>query len=185
MTRQPGNCGRTGKTGIFLAVSPCDTIAEDHTGRATLDKRPFASSVLAANYKGDIVEASIVNVDNSAARSNAKGMKGWMKFIGILSIIGGILQALTIVGILFAWVPIWMGIVLTGAGSRAQEYADKGDAASLTAFTGKLKTYFTISGILIIISIALGIVGGIISVIMMAMGFSPAWSSLLDSIRNR
>ncbi len=52
-----------------------------------------------------------------------------MKFMGIMTIIGGGLQALSIVGLLVAWLPIWMGVVLTKAGSKAGEYADKGDCA--------------------------------------------------------
>jgi len=46
--------------------------------------------------------------------------RGWLKFIGLLSLIYGIITALTIVGILIAWLPIWMGVLLFQAGSRAQ-----------------------------------------------------------------
>ena len=35
-----------------------------------------------------------------------RSMKGWLKFLGILTIIAGALQVLTIVGIVFAWLPI-------------------------------------------------------------------------------
>ena len=38
--------------------------------------------------------------------------KGWMKFVGVLSIIYGVLVALSIIGILIAWLPIWIGILL-------------------------------------------------------------------------
>jgi hypothetical protein len=44
--------------------------------------------------------------------------KGWLKFLGILSIIGGVFQALTIVGIIYAWIPIWSGVLLHQAGSN-------------------------------------------------------------------
>ena len=33
--------------------------------------------------------------------------RGWMKLIGVMSIIGGVLAAFTIVGILICWLPIW------------------------------------------------------------------------------
>ncbi len=49
--------------------------------------------------------------------------KGWLKFLGVLSIIGGVLSALTIVGILVAWLPIWMGVLLFQAGSQADAMA--------------------------------------------------------------
>jgi fatty acid desaturase len=38
--------------------------------------------------------------------------KGWMKFLGVLMIICGVLTACTIIGIIFAWPPIWLGVVL-------------------------------------------------------------------------
>ena len=119
------------------------------------------------------MEASVSGltaVPNVAAQRNAAGMKGWMKFMGILTIIGGGINALTIVGIVWAWLPIWLGIVLVQAGSRAGEYAARGDAAALEAMTGKIKTYFTISGIVLIISLALSLIGGIIMGILFAAG---------------
>lgn len=101
----------------------------------------------------------------TAARQSARGSRGWLKFLGILSIVYGVLYALTIVGILFAWIPIWLGIVMNKAGSRAGEYAERGDPASLAGYTGQLKTLFTVTGILTLISIALGIIGAIIAVV--------------------
>lgn len=38
--------------------------------------------------------------------------KRWLKFLGVLSIIGGVLSALTIVGIFVASLPIWIGAKL-------------------------------------------------------------------------
>jgi hypothetical protein len=126
------------------------------------------------------MEASVVTTaPDTTARKNAKGMTGWMKFIGIMTIIGGALNALSIVGILWAWIPIWLGIVLTQAGSRAREYADKGDMASLEGMTGKLKSYFMLSGILIIVSIAVGIIAGVGWVILLATGVLSS-SSIMD-----
>ena len=117
------------------------------------------------------MEASVVaTVPDARVRKNAKGMTGWMKFIGIMTIIGGCLQALSIVGLVIAWLPIWMGIILTKAGTKAREYADKGDVASLEGMTSQLKTYFTISGILIIISFAVSIIAIAIWVVLIAAG---------------
>jgi hypothetical protein len=126
------------------------------------------------------MEAStVLSTPDTQSRKNAKGMTGWMKFMGIMNIIGGAVNALTIVGILWAWLPIWLGVVLTQAGSKAGEYADKGDSASLEAMTGRLKTYFTLSGIVMIVSIAMGIIGGIIWAILLAAGVLSS-SSIMD-----
>jgi len=119
------------------------------------------------------MEASISGLTatpNVAAQRNAAGMKGWMKFMGVLSIIGGGINALTIVGILWAWLPIWLGIILVQAGSRAGDYAARGDAAALEAMTGKLKTYFVISGIVVIVSMALSLISFIVMGILLAAG---------------
>ena len=126
------------------------------------------------------MEASTVSsAPDATARKNAKGMTGWMKFMGIMSIVGGCLQALTIFGLVIAWLPIWMGVVLTKAGSKAGEYADNGDLASLEGMIGQLKTYFTISGILIIVSFAVTIVIMIAWFVLMGLGVFSS-SSLVD-----
>jgi hypothetical protein len=126
------------------------------------------------------MEASaVLSAPDAAARKNAKGMTGWMKFMGIMSIIGGCLQALTIFGLVIAWLPIWMGVVLTKAGSKAGEYADKGDFASLEGMTGQLKTYFTISGVLIIISFSVTIIIVIAWVVLLGLGVFSS-SNLMD-----
>jgi len=117
------------------------------------------------------MEGSVVTTaPDTTARKNAKGMKGWMKLLGIVSIIGGALNALSIVGLLWAWIPIWLGIVMVQAGSRAGEYADKGDMASLEGLTGRLKTYFTLSGIMLIIVLAVSVLAGIIGAVLLAAG---------------
>ena len=114
--------------------------------------------------------SSVLSTPDTQARKNAKAMTGWMKFMGIMTIIGGCFQALTIFGLVIAWLPIWMGVVLTKAGAKAGEYADKGDFASLEGMTGQLKTYFTISGIMLIITVAISIIAGVIGAILMAVG---------------
>jgi hypothetical protein len=79
--------------------------------------------------------------------------KGWMKLIGILSIIGGVLYALSIVGIIVAWIPIWMGVVLYKAASAIETAHQSGNKYALNESLGNIKTYFTIMGILTLISI--------------------------------
>jgi len=128
------------------------------------------------------MEASpVITSPDAQARKNAKGMAGWAKFMGIMTIISGCLQVLTIFGIVIAWLPIWMGVVLTRAGSKAGEYAEKGDMASLEAMTGQLKTYFVISGILIIISFALALVAAVVWIVLLALGFSMP--SVVDALK--
>lgn len=80
--------------------------------------------------------------------------RGWMKFLGILTIIGGALQALSIIGILWAWLPIWLGVLLFQAATGMEQASISGDTAAFMAAQGKLRLYFVIQGILIIIAFA-------------------------------
>lgn len=114
------------------------------------------------------------------SRANARAMSGWMKFVGIFTLISGILQALSIVGIIWAWLSIWLGILINQAGSSARSYADSGDEASLNTLTGKLKLIFKLIGILIIVSFAVSIIAGIIWVIVIATG---GLAVLLDQLK--
>ena len=48
-------------------------------------------------------------------------VKGWIKFAGIMLIIGGALQVFTIWGIIIAWIPIWMGVIVISASNFLQK----------------------------------------------------------------
>lgn len=114
-----------------------------------------------------------------AARVNARGTKGWLKFLGILSIIGGVSYVLTVVGIISGAIMIWVGVLLLQSGGQAALFAERGDAASLAGYTGKLKSMFAIWGILAIISIALAVIGTIVMLILIGVGMFS-----LDQIPN-
>lgn len=81
--------------------------------------------------------------------------KGWLKFLGILSIIGGAIQALSLFGIVVAWLPIWMGVVLYQAASNIEAAHSSGQRSAVIAALNNLKTYFIINGILLLIGIVL------------------------------
>jgi len=81
--------------------------------------------------------------------------KGWLKLLGIMSIIGGVLSALTIIGILICWLPIWMGVLLFKAGNAIEEAQYSGNRERLEFSLGQLKTYFTINGVLTLIGLIL------------------------------
>jgi len=90
--------------------------------------------------------------------------KGWLRLLGVLSIVSGALAAITIVGILYAWLPIWIGVLLLQAASLVERAQLSGDKGVLFESLGKLKTYFIIQGVttligLIIAAITLFITG--------------------------
>lgn len=91
--------------------------------------------------------------------------KGWMKFMGIVMIVVGALQAITIVGIVFAWLPIWIGILLTQAAKFAEKFSAMKDVSALHQMLTKLRLFFLIQGIMIIIGIVASIIVIIVYVI--------------------
>jgi len=84
--------------------------------------------------------------------------KGWMKFLGVLMIIYGIIMVFTIVGILVCWLPIWLGVLLFQAASGTEGAHQMGEKTEFFKSLSKLKTYFTIQGILVLIMLILSIV---------------------------
>ena len=84
--------------------------------------------------------------------------KGWIKLVGVLSIIGGVLYIISIWGILICWLPIWMGILLLKVAQSAEEAHRSGNRADFSTAMAKLKTYFTITGILALIGIVIAVI---------------------------
>jgi hypothetical protein len=81
----------------------------------------------------------------------------WMKFAGVMMIIYGGLTALTIIGIIFAWLPIWLGLLLYQAASSAELARSSGEVEALVQSVDKLRLYFTITGIVMLISVIIGV----------------------------
>ncbi len=79
--------------------------------------------------------------------------KGWIQFLGIVMIIQGILAALTIIGIVFAWLPIWLGVLLFRAAGAVDSAAFTGDKHQFLDALRNLKTYFIINGLVMLISV--------------------------------
>lgn len=92
-----------------------------------------------------------------------ENMVGWLKFLGIMSIIGGVLTAITIVGIIIAWLPIWMGVLLFQAGNQITEARVSRNHYHLVEMMRKFKTYFMIQGILLLISLVFVVISFLIS----------------------
>ncbi len=93
--------------------------------------------------------------------------KGWLKLVGVLSIVHGILLAITLVGLLVCWLPIWMGVLLLKAAGAVEVAQISGDKLQLIEAQNRLKTYFTICGVLVLISLValtvffvMGLAGG-------------------------
>lgn len=85
--------------------------------------------------------------------------KGWVKFVGIINIIVGALYAISIIGLIVAWIPIWMGVLLVQSGNAIERAQMAGDESALRLALDKLRVYFIIQGVLLIISLAVMVLG--------------------------
>ncbi len=85
--------------------------------------------------------------------------RSWLKLLGILSILYGVLTAMTIIGILICWLPIWQGILLLRAGNSVEVAQLSGSSEEFIRTMNNLRTYFTIMGVLALA----GIVGTLLA----------------------
>ena len=108
--------------------------------------------------------------------------RGWLKFLGILSIISGVGSALSIVGIIFAWLPIWMGVLMLQAGSSIESAGQLGDKFSFLRSLGSLKTYFVLQGVLALVGIVFMLVMVCITFVLPLLGMSLIpWRQIINN----
>jgi hypothetical protein len=81
--------------------------------------------------------------------------RGWLRFLAVMSILEGILDVLTIVGVIVAWLPIWLGVLLFQAAGDAERAGLSGEAAALESANRRLKLYFLLRGLTILVQILL------------------------------
>ncbi len=109
--------------------------------------------------------------------------RGWLKFLGILSIISGIGMALSIAGIIIAWLPIWMGVLMFQAGSSIDSAGQFGDRFAFLRSMGSLKTYFVLQGVLTLLGILVTVSMLCILFILPLLGLTIVpWQQIINSI---
>lgn len=115
-------------------------------------------------------------------------LRTWLGFVGIVTIIGGVISAISglfalIIGAIPGVIAVILGIKLFGA-KKALDAMLQGNSAGvspdlLDSFIDSLRGYFKLMGILIIISVVLGFLVSILAVIA-----SLALPGLLEGILN-
>lgn len=98
--------------------------------------------------------------------------KIWFKILGVISIVYGAFLVLSIVGILFAWIPIWLGVLLYQIASKVEAALSFEDEDAAMEMMEKIGLYFKILGILTVVGVVLSVlvlmffgtaVGGLLS----------------------
>ncbi len=82
----------------------------------------------------------------------------WMRFFGVIMIISGAVSALTLVGLVFAWLPIWSGVLLLKAASAATMAEAAGTVKPLEDALYRIGAFFKISGIFAMVMIVIYVV---------------------------
>ncbi|MGE9292657.1 MAG: DUF5362 family protein, partial [Puniceicoccales bacterium] len=68
----------------------------------------------------------------------------WLKLMAVLSFIYGIVYAISVVGLFFAWLPIWMGVIMWQAANSARDAVALGDEALALRAQKKIKLLIVI-----------------------------------------
>ncbi len=107
-----------------------------------------------------------------------KNATGWIKFLGVLLIIYGVIMAISIVGLLIAWLPIWLGVLLVRVAKNTNIAYYQGSKIAVVEALKNMGSYFTIYGVLALIGIIFSVV---FFIFIIATGV--LWESM-DSISN-
>lgn len=102
--------------------------------------------------------------------------KGWMKLLGIMSIIMGILVALSIVGIIVAWLPIWTGVLLLQSANAIEQAFNTGGEQAMVLALQKLRTYFIIFGVIMLLQIIMMVGGLSLGVLGVLLGYADMYN---------
>jgi hypothetical protein len=143
-------------------------------GYAAAAANPGLASVLAqtTNVAADDPTAQVKRLAATLASAS-----GWMKFLAIVMFVISGLYVLVSFGIalIFVWVYIWLGIVFMAIASNATRAVQSGSEADLNQALDRVRFAFKFCGILMIVSLVLGLIVGVF----VALGFFAGMAGAL------
>ena len=116
----------------------------------TAVQSPFGSGSVTAGAGGDLVPVKDI------ALKMPKPL--WLILPASMAILAGVLTGITIVGLIFAWLPIWIGVLLFQANKALESARASGRRQDLITATEKISTYFTITGVMALLYLQLIVV---------------------------
>lgn len=102
-------------------------------------------------------------------------VKGWITLAGVMSIIQGVLSAVSLVGLLVAWLPIWIGVILLKTSKALALAHEQEDEAAMNEALGRLALYFKIYGILMVVGLVVAVLALIAAILI------PAFASAITA----
>ncbi|UCE47223.1 MAG: DUF5362 domain-containing protein [Phycisphaerales bacterium] len=106
--------------------------------------------------------------------------KGWIQLMGIVFILNGVFMALSLVGIILCWLPIWLGLTLMSAAKNIRVAAELDNQEYLYLALDKIGLFFKIHGILIVIGLVVAAVIGAAA----ALGVLGSLAMLSQGVQN-
>lgn len=85
--------------------------------------------------------------------------KFWMQLLGVVMILVGVMYGITIIGLIIAWLPIWIGVLLFQSASAIDKAFNTEDKDAAVRAFEKLKVYFIINGVMMLIGIIMAVIG--------------------------
>jgi hypothetical protein len=102
------------------------------------------------------MEQSVAGGDIRRCADALANRSFWIRLVAVLMAINALWMAITIVGLLVAWLPGWMAFLLWKTADEVQAASRDGNADALQQGLARLGTYFTIMGVLIMIGLVFG-----------------------------
>lgn len=134
------------------------------TSASPMGSVPAANPVAAPSPVGSTFGSGSVT---SGAQGDVVGVKDialkmpkplWLVIPAVSFILAGVLYGITIIGLIVAWLPIWLGVLLFQANKALESARASGQRSDIMTAVEKLELYFRINGILFIIGFVLTVV---------------------------
>lgn len=114
--------------------------------------------------------------------------RGWIRFVGILLLIYGVILGVSVIGLLVAWIPLWLGVLLLRAADNATAAAERNDIRALRDYITNISGFFKIAGVVFIVSFCSGLLFAFLAMFLasvsgtaFASAVKPGIESMLDS----
>jgi hypothetical protein len=81
-----------------------------------------------------------------------RSLANWMAVLGWISIGTGVLSCLTVVGLLWGWLPLVMGLFLTRGSLAFRQFSQRNDPSNLEAGLTYVRNYFVLQVVVIAVA---------------------------------
>ena len=93
-----------------------------------------------------------LSFDDLAPLCNASS---WLKLLGVVNIVIGVIYCITIIGLIIGWLPLWIGITLNRASNSLKAGYEQSNCHEIREGMSSLALVFKIIGVIVIIYLVL------------------------------